>query len=279
MIKEFFLSAEEKYRLLGAVLKTGKKFLEDDCFTLGAAISFFAAFSLFPLLILVISLFAFLLASGFPLVVNFKAELIRIVSNFNLDIAEFLERSVNTAMETRRLAGATGLIFLFIAGAGFFEHVTLALDRIWDVPHERSFLKRKFISWLVFLIMIVLLFFFNVGKLLLGVLISQLLKSIGSYAWLNWLYFFSYFALAFLLFFLTYRFLPAIDVTWKSAFWGSIVATFSVSFFNWAFSIYIRKVNLVSIYGPVGVGLLFLLWIYLFSLSLLLGGEVSSVIR
>ncbi len=278
MIKEFFLSAGERSKPLGIILKVKRKFLEDECFSLGASISFFAAFSLFPLLVVVISLFTFLLAAGFPLVVNFKVELIQAISNFNPRTAEFLEKSIEIAIETRKVAGATGLILLFLGGAGFFEQVTLALDKIWGVPHERSFLKRKFISWLIFLILIVLIFFFNLAELIVRSAISRFFNVTG-YPWLSWVHIFSYLVFAFLLFTLSFKFLPASKVSLKSAVLGGLFTTFSAFFLNWLFTVYIKSVNLISLYGPIGVMILFLLWIYLFCLSLLLGGEVSSVVK
>jgi len=271
-------SAKNKYEFVQYIAATGKKFLEDDCFTLGAAISFFASLSLLPLLLVIISFFGFLLASDFPLVVNFKSQLIQLVSNFHSDLGTLLEISIDTAMRARRLAGATGLLTLFLSGAVFFEQLTLALDKIWRVPHVRSFIKRKFISWVIFLTIIVMLFSFSIGELLLRTLVARLSSYIGKYLWLNWVYFLFYLFFAFLMLTLAYRFLPAAKVPWKSSLLGGLVATIALSFLNWVFSWYISKVNLASFFGPVGVGMLFLVWIYLFSLSLLLGGEVSYLV-
>lgn len=263
---------------LGVTLKVIKRFFKDDCPTLGAAISFFAAFSLLPLLLLIISAFGFLLAAGFPSAISFKSEFLRLTAAFSPEIASFLEVGIETATSARKLMGAAGVIVLFFAGAVFFEQISLALDKIWGVSRNRSFFKRKFISWIAFLAVILILFFFTVVKLLLGALIGQLSEAIGHYAWLDAVYAYSYLLFAFVALTILYRFLPAAKVSWRNSVKGGLVATVFLSLLNWIFAWYMGKIDLASLYGPVGVSMLFLLWIYLFSLALLLGGEVTAVL-
>ena len=260
------------------ILKIVKKFFEDDCPTLGAAISFFAAFSLLPLLLLIISAFGFLLAAGFPSAISFKSEFLRLTAAFSPEMAAFLKGGIEAATSARKLMGAAGVIVLFFAGAVFFEQISFALDKIWGVSRNRSFFKRKFISWIVFLAVILVLFFFTVVKLLLATLIGQLSEIIGHYAWLDAVYSYSYLLFAFVALTLLYRFLPATKVSWRNSAKGGLIATVFLSLLNWVFAWYMGKIDLASLYGPVGVSMLFLLWIYLFSLALLVGGEVTAVL-
>ncbi len=279
MLGDLFQAAKkgsERNSIVHFILVTGEKFMEDDCFTLGAAIAFFASLTLFPLLLVIIAFFGFLLASDFPMVVNFKTELLLTVSTFHSALGQVLERSLNTAMKARRLTGLTGVLALFFSGAVFFEQITLALDKIWRVPQHRSYIKRKFISWTVFLVLLVMLFFFSIGQLLLRTAVASLSNYIGQYHWLNWAYFLSYLLFAFLLLTLTYRFLTVAKVLWKHSILGGFIATVSLSLFSWTLGWLISRIDLASFYGPIGIGMLSLVWIYLFSLCILLGGEVSS---
>jgi membrane protein len=242
---------------------------------LGAALAFFASFSLFPLLLLLITAFGYLLAAGLPLVVSLKAELIQAVASVLPPAATFLERSVKTAESARQLTGIVGLTALFLSGAAFLEQFSLALDTIWGVRHERSIWKRKFLSWLFLLLMLFLFLILTLSFVLFQTALVYLEKIPGFEVIWGWSSSYLYLLLTFLILVLIYRILPAQKVSWRSALTGSFFSVALLGALNRLFAWYAAKINLTALYGPIGVFILLLLWIYLFILTLLFGAEFA----
>ncbi len=252
-----------------------KKFLADDCLMLGAALAFFASFSLFPLLLLVITVFGYLLAAGLPLAVSLKTELIQAVAGVLPPTASFLERSLETAESARQLTGIVGFTALFLSGAAFLEQFSLALDTIWGIRHERSIWKRKFLSWLFLLLMLFLFLVLTLSFVLFQAALTYLKKIPGFEVVWGWGSSYLYLFLTFLILVLIYRILPAQKASWRSALAGSFFSVVLLGILNQLFAWYGTKINLTALYGPIGVFILLLLWIYLFILTLLLGAEFS----
>ncbi len=80
-----------------------------------------------------------------------------------------------------------------------------------------------------------------------------------------------------LVFLLAYRFLPNTKTHWRFVWLGAVVATVLYEMGRYLFVWYLEHfARYDTVYGPVSSVMVFLFWVYLSSLILVLGAEISS---
>src|SRR5512143_1469567 len=100
------------------------------CTQLGAAIAFYGIFSILPLLILLTSVFGFVLASweGAP---SFRDSLVRLISD---GVSPKLAMdALNATENARNSLGLVGIVGLLMAASGAFAMLEAALQVVWDL--------------------------------------------------------------------------------------------------------------------------------------------------
>jgi membrane protein len=114
---------------------------------LAAAITYFSFLALFPLVLLGVSVTAFVLASRPEL----QSELIdQISSNLPGAFGQTVEQVIQGAIDKRAGVGALGLAGVAVAGLGWIANLRTAIDTVWGiVAKKRSFLAAKVADALV----------------------------------------------------------------------------------------------------------------------------------
>ena len=162
----------------------------------------------------------------------------------------------------------------------------LALNEIWHVREERSFLVRSSRAVLMVLLSGAVI----VTALILGTLMRSLERSHVRHAGaslqsLPWpLTFLAYdllpLALVTLLFAVAYRYLPARPIPWRFTMPGAVIAgvfwVIVLRFFSWYTA---HVVNYSLIYGSLGGLVLLILWFNYSTQIMLIGAEISAVIH
>ncbi len=97
--------------IIAITQRTFVNFGDHECAQRSAALSYYALFAMFPLMLLTISTVGFMLEAGIPLTVDAQAVVLKAVEQ-TLPQAEELVEHIVTA--TRRTRGGTGLIGLII---------------------------------------------------------------------------------------------------------------------------------------------------------------------
>ena len=106
----------------------------DDGPTLAAAVAYYAALSLFPLLLLLISALG-LCASVFRRAQNARGQLLELVArNASPILAEDLGAVLGQITAKAALGGPLALGALLLAAIGVFTQIEHAFDRIWKTP-------------------------------------------------------------------------------------------------------------------------------------------------
>lgn len=176
-------------------------------------------------------------------------------------------------MLAERTASLGWIAVVFSAGVTLhlFYQIEEVVNAIWGVPHRRKW-QWRLVSFLMVLV---------TGPLMLTALFSSLY-------WLYSLPGFSAFTalirplpILFAIATLTalYRWVPHTLVPWKAAFGGAGVATVALALVHIGFQAYIGVASELNvIYGSLTVMLFFLVSLFLFWLSVLLGAEASWVI-
>ena len=280
MIKKFkklFLTVDE-YFDQSLVGNSVKRFGLERGPVYAAGLAFYAFFSLFPLILLLISVASVVLKKYMTSqeIVDFIFENIPIFQ-------EFIKDNILQVIKLRGTIGIVGLISLMWSSTGYFQTVIRVINMAWKNARERNYLLRRLaaigmVSGIALLLM--LAFFATLVLDLLKHYEVPIFGSITLYGTFLWRILISYLPLllGLLVFWLLYFITPNIKVSKQSAFWGALFATITWNLLNSAFKWYLRSglVNYELVYGSLSTIVSFLLWIYLSNWILLYGAYFSA---
>ncbi len=237
-----------------------------------AAISFYALFSLLPLLIL----FAVFINVAFP-----HAHPDRIISRLvgGAQHPDILLRTVQDAYGHRASLGWFGSVTLIVAATGVFGAIQVALDRVFEC-HGRL-LPARFAVGVLMMVGSLLIF---ISVMVSTVLTLRLLRQAGLAPILGIpldprhgggriLALFPVVA-QFGIFWVGYRFLPNVSVRWSEAWPGAVIATVLWQATSYVLGLYIGRVaDYTALYQSLGVVVALLAWIYALACTFLFGAE------
>jgi membrane protein len=252
-----------------------KDFMHDSGPQWAAAIAYYSLLSAFPLLLAIASIAAFFVDPQWAI-----EQATSFLDEFLPQGAGQVESVVQGAIEARGSVSVLSILSLLWTGSRVFGVVTKALNIAFDVEETYSFFKRILVE-LAMLLTVGLLFILALSSgPILGLLASviQVLPAEG----------FIYqliteiipAVLLLLAFFLTYRFIPRRNVDWRAALLGAGLATILFVVARPLFSFYLgRFANYNLIYGSLAIVIILVLWAWIVSAILLLGGEVVSHVQ
>jgi membrane protein len=238
----------------------------------GAAISFYALFSLLPLVIL----FALFINLAFP---HLHAD--RIISRLlgGAQHPDVLVLTVQDAYTHRSSLGWLGSLTLIVAATGVFGAIQIALDKVFEC-HGR-FLPTRLAVGVLMMVGSLLIF---LGVMVLTVLTLRLIRESGLAAILGIpdprhgggrvvLTVFPAVA-QFGIFWVGYRFLPNVPVRWREAWPGAAIATVVWQITSYLLGLYIGRVaDYTTLYHSLSVIVALLAWIYALACTFLFGAE------
>ena len=241
-----------------------------------AAITYFAIFSLFSFILLLIALLGFLLNSA-----EAQQQVISLFSVFLPTGSTGVQQVIDGAVQARGAAAGVGIVLLLLGALGWFESIDQALNEIWSVRVSRPFVKGKLfalsmilgialvmgLSWLA---SIAVSFFQGLaGNFGLNTLPGS--KALWEVAvWAVSL------GLIFVMFLLLYRFSPMCGLSWGKVWRGALIAAVLWSVVRSLFSIYVTHfANYSSAYGPIGAVIALLTWLYFAHMIILFGASLT----
>ncbi len=248
---------------------------------LAAALAYYAAFSLAPLLVIATSIAALFLRQE-----RVMAGLIEQVYLLAGDqVAQFVETVLEHASRpgAGALAFGLGLIVLLVGAANLFAQLQDALNTIWGIRARSdggvlALVRRRFFTFLLALVSGLLLFMALAASAALSAVnhfFTGLLPGAASlWSWLNQIVFFVSIVLAFSLLF---KYLPDAHVRWRDAWIGAVVTTLLFSLGKVLIGLYLAHSSISSAYGAAGSLAVALIWLYYSAQILLLGAEFTRV--
>ncbi|MEZ5425580.1 MAG: YihY/virulence factor BrkB family protein [Pyrinomonadaceae bacterium] len=259
-----------------------QKSFDEDIFSTAAQVAFYFSFALFPLLLFLVSLFGMVLSSALDL----KTELFQSLKTI-MPYSAF--RLVQTTIEEVTQNSSTGkltvgfFIALWSASAGI-DSIRVALNSVYSVKEGRSWWRTKTISvifTLVFsiLISIALAIVFYGWKFILF-LLNSLSISITSLFFLYLIEWAAIIIVLLIVFDLLYSFIPDHSpFKWKLISPGAITGIILWLILSNSFRLYLHYYNSYSkMYGSLGAVIVLMLWLYLTSLVILIGGVINAII-
>ena len=265
------------------VRDAGAKFWEDRGTRLGAALAYYTALSLSPLLVVVVAI------AGLA----FGAEAARgeIVAQFRdtvgAEAATFIEQLVrNSASPAHGIVATVLAVGVLLFGAsGAFSSLQSALNTIWKVPGGPSqedgiltVLKEQLLSFLLVCGSAFLLLLSLVATVVLAGVNSRVAGWVPETAILaQVINFVLNFFLAAALFAMIFKWLPEPRLSWRDVGIGAAVTAGLFSIGRHLLALYLGRTAVGSTYGAAGAFVVLLVWIYYSTQIVLFGAELTFV--
>lgn len=287
----------------GLLKRFYQRFNESRLQMLAAALAYYAAFSLGPLLLLLAGWLAVFLRNRPELAGEYRETLISLLGEvlpLQVDANAVVTRSfdvvVNELSRGAVLSSIISLLVLIWASGNFFTSLQHALEVIFDVEERRTFWRKRLVAVLLVASIAMVVAVEIIG----GFIVSGLREAwTAIVTWLNsqglgppmspsvfeplagvrWLRIVGVagsFTLAF-------RFLPRRSSTWLGALSGALASTLGIVVMRAMLKIFFNAERFNLIYGVITSLVAILLWLYLALLLTLVGAalaaEVSATIR
>ena len=260
------------------IKNTIMEFNRDGCLHLAAGIAFFGIFSVFPILLIIISIMGYQLGHEETIV-----RIMGFLQDYLPSQTNVIINNVQTIAADRGKLGIVGILILLWTGRGLFLAMEHSLNRTWGTPSYRSVIGRNLIAFfLIFMIGLIL----GISLILSAVIVylSQRkipvlnisLNQIAFWGIINkWLI--STF-LIFIIFLLLFKVLPHTKVSIREIMPGALFSTIFWKIAEFGYIWYMKNMaNLSAIYGSIGGLLGVLLLFYIASIVFLLGAEFNIV--
>lgn len=279
-IQLFWKDCEDHYILARILTILYKKIFHFDLDVRAAAVAYNFTLAVFPTIIFLFSLLAYIPVDNFDLkMVNFLKS--SIPTNLQKDFTELLLDLI------RKKSGGVlsfGFIFALYASTSGIQALIRSFNLTYRTKENRGILKERLIAislnFLLTFVLITAFAVFIVGKLVIGYLKGKgLIDYDFNFYMLNILTYFLLFSIFFLTISIIYYYAPAITKRWKFFNAGSITASILTILVTNLFSYYL--VNFASynkVYGSIGSLIALMIWLYLIALILLVGFEINASI-
>jgi membrane protein len=263
------MSIKRGYRMLKASLAD---FSRDDAMSLAAALAFYAALSMAPLLLIFLAVSSLL---GPDIQKQMIQQMQSVVGErAGSVIGEIVQRG-GQQRSTGWVSAAVGFVALLFSATGAFGQMQHSLNRIWDVRPKSTglwlWLKKRLLS-LLLILAIGLVLLVSLG---LSTALNLMFAGTGSYAWqiVNAV---GMLILYTLLFALIYKILPDVEISWNDVWAGAIITGILFEIGRFLIGMYLGRSSVASPYGAAGSLILILLWTYYTSIILFFGAELTQ---
>lgn len=265
-------------RLIGLAAWRGVgELYNSEGLTHAASIAYYALLSLFPFLLLVLSILGTVTADAAD-----RDAVVQFVFRYFPRQFDFITRQLDAFREQTLRLGIGGFLALLWASLGVFNAISSAVDHAWGVERRRSFLMHRFVSFLMMLsagmIFLIALALASVARVAPTNWLWGVLARNGWFVWLTHVTA-DYGATLLLIgcVALLFYFIPNTAVRFRHVWPGAIVTGLLWRAALAGFSWYARDVARWSaIHGSIAAVVIFLLWIYICAVILLYGVEMTA---
>lgn len=275
-----------KTKLWPRLGKTLERWRDDDGDLLATSVAYYAVFSVFPMLLILISVLGFLLTFSSS-VQDAQQELLEMVQRHtSVELAGHVRRTLDEVRSKAVVTGPVGVIALLFGAIGIFVHVDKAFDRIWDVDSNTSdgfiagLLRILFHRARAFL-MLLALGILIVAAIAAGVVASAARVSVDELPGGWWTSRAVQIALGllvnWLLLSLIYKVLPKPHVRWRAALQGGLLAAVAWEVCRQLLAFVVMG-GRYSAFGVIGSMIALMIWIYIAVSVIFLGAVYVRVV-
>lgn len=240
-----------------------------------AGLAYYLIFSLFPLLLVLISAGSFFLSSD-----QVYLKVTQLVQANVPGSYEWIDENLRSILEQRGAVGIIGIATLIWAASGGFMSLAYNINLAWLEAPQRNFFQRRLVGLqmiaglsALFILSLIVDSVINVLHILDLPFASFL--DLGLWKWAS--NFFSWLVI-FALFFVLYYWVPTVNVRVSAAVRGALISSIAWKIATALFSLYLRSGfgRYELIYGSVGALVAFLFLIYILATVTLFGAHLTS---
>lgn len=263
------------------IRKTASEWIEQDIHRLGAALAFYALFSIPPLFVIVLAISGFWFGDEAA-----RRELFGQVSGaVGHQGSDAIQSLLSVAHTENRSpwAAMLAISILLMTATGTFVELQSSLNTIWGVRRRpgrgiRNVVQDRLLSFVLIV---------GLGLLLLAALIfSEGLSAFDAMTkgivptqeslWQVIRFVVSYCVLTILIA-MIFKILPDLRLEWRDVLTGSILTALLFNLGKYLFGQYLIRIDLISTYGAASSLVFALLWIYYSAQVLLFGAKFTQV--
>ena len=249
-------------------------FNEHDVMTLAAALAFYTALSLAPLLLVLLSVISFL---GFDAQKEFLQQVDALMGPQASEGLKLIVKNTHEHPQLGSLTGLLGIIFLVFSASAVFGQLQSSLNVIW---HAENHSKQA--GWLIYLrkrlfsmgVVIAMAFLALVSLTVSTALSYFQTPDILIFRTLNWLISLGAFTVIFAL---VFKYLPDVKISWRHSLWSGLVTSLLFTLGKSLIGLYLGTSAVGSAYGAAGSLLVLLVWVYYSSIIVFIGAELTRL--
>jgi len=257
--------------------KVVQHFLNSNTFQKGAALAYYAVFSLLPIIIIVSSVLGIFFGEQ-----AVAGEIYTQLKDILGDDAALQIQNIIKNQHTSHnniLTSLIGFIALALTASGMFGQIHSAFNSIWNLKSKpRSsvlgFIKKKAIS---FFVLITLFLTLIISTSINSLLVRFSRQLFNNHQLVKFLEHGVSFLLIGFVFALMFKFLGDAVMNWRVAFAGGLFTSILFIFGKIGIGMYLGQSNLSSTFGSASVLALLMLWVYYTSQIIFLGASFVKV--
>jgi len=262
-IKEKLDELGERWPWFGTVLAVQKRYTELNGNYLASAVTLSAFLSILPLLLVAVAVIGFVATNNPNLARDVVAEV-----GLRGEAADNINKAVQKAQESRRLASIIGIAGLLWSGLGLVAAFQYAINASWQATGRGWRDKLKGLAWLAGS---TLLFVTSFATAVVIGLLPGFLKPVGALASLS---------VNFALWVWTFKILSTREVGWKALVPGAVVGALGLEVLKYVGGYYVpgAVTSASALYGTLGIVFATLAWLLFFG-RLVVYSTIVNVIR
>jgi membrane protein len=272
-------------RFFDRLLAGYKIFSGQDGPLLAAAIAYYLAFSLFPLMLVLVAILGWAFRFTAP---GQKAEqqVIETISEqVSPSLADQLTAALGSVEKSAAASGTIGIVTLLVTAIAIFTQIDYAFDRLWENAGAAATGWKQRIVGVALTRLKAVLMLFGIGAFVLAVMIASIVwkgvqanlaSAVPMSPWVERVVQpLIHVALNVFAFAIVYRFLPKATVRWGAAIAGAILASALWEAGRQILAAYVVGDKLPSAYGLIGSFMAIMLWTYYAMLVVLFGAAYT----
>lgn len=269
------------FRLVLAIFKEAYiSFLKSRAPEGAASIAYFALFSLFPMILVLVVIGSYFLQN-----ISVQEQLIYWVTSSIPGAEEIISQNIERMLSLRGAFGLVGVTSLLWSASGVFNGLAANINRAWPEAQTRNFVSNRVVALGILGGLVVLLGILLFFDTLYTLLPEFTLPLFGSQAWHKstlWQWFSAILPvfLNFLIFWVIYWKVPNLKVSRRGSFIGALVTLVIWKMFTMVFSLYLGGsfARYELVYGSLGTIVVLMFWVYLTGYITLLGAHLTAAI-
>lgn len=253
-----------------------KRFINHEITYLSGQLAYSLMFCFFPSLIFLLTLIG-------KSSIDTRSVLIFLESVLPTNSYELIHSTVIEVLTKSRtdLLAISGLLSIW-SGAGGVRAIIKGLNKAYEQKEKRHFIKIFILSFLGFIGFVVLILF-SLFLIVFGEHIGRLVVSmfdfpiVFKHAW-DWFRYIMALISLIVMFIIMYHFAPSKKLGFKEVLPGAIFSALGWIISSQIFAFYVNNfTNYANIYGGLGGIIALLLWLYITSMVILIGGEINGL--